>query len=380
MMEFAWNTQKNKLSDVKGKDIEQERKSNNLKNEDIDRTKTHLNYDLIQSDLNLYQRVKRRIDEVRENSRIQKNSVVMYSNVITVNEETYKNWGLVKTKKYFEAVTDYFKYEFGEENIMSAKVHLDETAPHMHLQFTPVSSEGKLQAHKLMTRDRINKIHSEAPKWLLERGFEVQRGKGKTGKKNIKDIHKYKAKKLEESVFDLEDKVIMLNKQIEQLENEKRMKVQNLEEADHTYNQNFFYIGQIENMYTEEIEEGLFNKTKTGFLKVHKEDFRKLKECALKFITRDTIHSYLYKDVERLKEDNKRLESEKKEFKEKYLEEYWGNKRKNKEFELVLEQAEKLEDFIRENNLIGKYNVFLNQKEHEKHKGISYSSNYEMEM
>lgn len=71
-MKFAWNTQKNKLTDVKGKEIEQERKSDNLKNEDIDRRKTHLNYDLIKSNLNLYQRVKKRIDEVRENSRIQK--------------------------------------------------------------------------------------------------------------------------------------------------------------------------------------------------------------------------------------------------------------------------------------------------------------------
>ena len=60
-MEFAWNTQKNKLTDVKGKEIEQERKSDNIKNEDIDRRKTHLNYDLIKSNLNLYQRVKKRI-------------------------------------------------------------------------------------------------------------------------------------------------------------------------------------------------------------------------------------------------------------------------------------------------------------------------------
>ena len=57
-MKFAWNTQKNKLTDVKGKEIEQERKSDNLKNEDIDRRKTHLNYDLIKSNLNLYQRVR----------------------------------------------------------------------------------------------------------------------------------------------------------------------------------------------------------------------------------------------------------------------------------------------------------------------------------
>lgn len=125
-----------------------------------------------------------------------KNSVVMYSNVITVNEETYKNWGLGKTKKYFEAVTEYFKHEFGEENIVSAKVHLDETAPHMHLQLVPVSSEGKLQAHKLMTKDRINKIHSDAPKWLQERGFEVERGKVRQVRKILKIYINIKLKNL----------------------------------------------------------------------------------------------------------------------------------------------------------------------------------------
>lgn len=372
-MEFAWNTQKNKLTDVKGKEIEQERKSNNLKNEDIDRRKTHLNYDLIKSDLNLYQRVKKRIDEVRENSRIQKNSVVMYSNVITVNEETYKSWGLGKTKKYFESVTEYFKHEFGEENIVSAKVHLDETAPHMHLQLVPVSSEGKLQAHKLMTKDRINKIHSEAPKWLQERGFEVERGKGKTGKKNIKDIYKYKAKKLEESVLELEDKIVNLNKELERLEYEKRTKVENLEESYRNYKQHFFYIGQIDNIATVEIEEGLFNKTKTDFIKLHKDDFNKLKECALKSVTQDSIRAYLYSDFKRLEEDNRRLEEEKKEFEEKYIEEYWGHKRKDVKFKFALEQLEDRNSFIRENDLIDMYNDFIKRKENEKYNKIAIS-------
>ena len=121
-MEFAWNTQKNKLTDVKGKEIEQERKSDNLKNEDIDRRKTHLNYDLIKSNLNLYQRVKKRIDEVRENSRIQKNSVVMYSNVITVNEETYKkiSENLSKESLYFwNYLFDTFKYRFIRQRLFT---------------------------------------------------------------------------------------------------------------------------------------------------------------------------------------------------------------------------------------------------------------------
>lgn len=215
-MEFAWNAQKNKMSDIKGKEMEQERKGK-ISNEEINLDKTYKNYDLVQRDINLYQRVKQRVEEVRENSRIQKNSVVCYSNVITVNKDTFKNWGEEKSKKYLEEVYNYFCNEFGKENVVSAKVHLDETTPHMHLHFVPVSEEGKLQARKVMTPGRINKIHSEAVKWLQERDFNVIRGKGSTGRKNVKDIHKYKAQKLKEEVEALEKKRSSLTLNIEKI-------------------------------------------------------------------------------------------------------------------------------------------------------------------
>ena len=47
-MEFAWNTQKNKISDVKGKEMEQDRKGRKS-NPDIDDTRTDMNYDLVES-------------------------------------------------------------------------------------------------------------------------------------------------------------------------------------------------------------------------------------------------------------------------------------------------------------------------------------------
>lgn len=197
-MEFAWNTQKNKMSDVKGLEKEQNREGK-ISNQDIDLTKTHLNYDLVQSNLNLYQRVKKRVDEVRDISRIQKNSVVDYSNIITVPNETYDIWGLDKTKDYFKNIYEYFCNEFGKENVISAKIHLDETAPHMHLHFVPINLQnGKLQARTVMTPKRINKVHTEAPIYLKELGFDVERGKGSTGKNNIKDIHKFKENKVKE--------------------------------------------------------------------------------------------------------------------------------------------------------------------------------------
>ena len=60
--------------------------------------------------------------------------------------------------------------------------------------------------------------------------------------------YKYKAKRLEESVLALEDKIVNLNKELEQLEYEKRTKAENLEESYRNYDQHFFYVGQINNI------------------------------------------------------------------------------------------------------------------------------------
>lgn len=213
IMEFAWNTQKNKMSDIKGKEMEQEREGK-ISNPDINHDKTHLNYDLVESELNLYQRVKERVEQVRSVSRIQKNSVVDYSNIITVSKDQYEEWGLDKSKRYLQEVYNYFCQEFGKENVVSAKVHLDETTPHMHLHFVPVNQEnGKLQARKLMTPARINKIHTNAPKYLQEKGFDVVRGEGKT--ERSLEIHQYKAEKIKEQINMLKDKLEALEGQYE---------------------------------------------------------------------------------------------------------------------------------------------------------------------
>ena len=207
IMEFAWNTQKNGMGAVKGLEKEQDREGK-ITNKEIDPEKTKLNYDLVQSELNLYQRVKQRVEEVKPVSRVQKNSVVDYSNIITVPQEQFKEWGVDKSKDYLNNVYDYFCKEFGKENVISAKVHLDETTPHMHLHFVPISEEGKLQARKVMTPQRINKVHTEAPIYLQERGFDVFRGKGKTDKSL--EIKEFKAEMLENKINQLENKLAEL--------------------------------------------------------------------------------------------------------------------------------------------------------------------------
>ena len=214
-LELAWNTQKNQMKDVKGKEMEQERKGK-ISNEDIDLDKTENNYDLVEDERTLHQRVKNRVDELKESgSRVQKNSVVMYSNILTVPEEQAKVWGEEKTDDYFKACYDFFSKEFGIENVVSAKVHKDETAPHMHLHFVPVNKEnGRLQARVSMNKAKINYIHDELPKFLQERGFDVIRGKGRT-EKNIENIHEYKEIKALEGKIEQEKKE--LNKELEEI-------------------------------------------------------------------------------------------------------------------------------------------------------------------
>ena len=203
------------MKDVKGKEMEQERKGK-ISNEDIDLDKTENNYDLVEDERTLHQRVKNRVDELKESgSRVQKNSVVMYSNILTVPEEQAKVWGEEKTDDYFKACYDFFSKEFGIENVVSAKVHKDETAPHMHLHFVPVNKEnGRLQARVSMNKAKINYIHDELPKFLQERGFDVIRGKGRT-EKNIENIHEYKEIKALEGKIEQEKKE--LNKELEEI-------------------------------------------------------------------------------------------------------------------------------------------------------------------
>lgn len=206
-MELAWNAQKNQITDVKGKENEQERKGE-IRNDDIDLERTKNNYDLVESDKNLYQRVKQRVDELKEaGSRVQKNSVVMYSNILTVPQEQATKWGEQKTDDYFKACYEFFCEEFGKENVVSGKIHKDETAPHMHLHFVPVNKEnGKLQARVAMNKVKINYIHDALPRFLQERGFDVVRASGKTKENNIENIHEYKEvrKKIAEKENDLE--------------------------------------------------------------------------------------------------------------------------------------------------------------------------------
>lgn len=204
------------MSDVVGKERELERQGR-LKNDDIDLNQTHKNYDLINDNRSLYRRVNDRVLDLKEQgSRVQKNSVVMYSNVITIPEEMKNEIGSERSKRYFESATRYFQNRFGKENVVSAKVHLDETTPHMHLNFIPVNKEGRLSARTAMNRVAVNDIHEELTSHLRNDGFDITRGNSSENEKmNIKDVHEFK--QVSRQFKELEDENIALKQERDEL-------------------------------------------------------------------------------------------------------------------------------------------------------------------
>ena len=60
--------------------------------------------------------------------------------MITSDNEFFKRIGEEETNRYFETAYKFVcEYkDLGEKYILSAKIHLDERSPHMHLVFLPV--------------------------------------------------------------------------------------------------------------------------------------------------------------------------------------------------------------------------------------------------
>lgn len=73
---FSIHMQKFSTGDIKDLEVEVDRKSKNLKNQDINYSLSQKNIDLIKPKINLYFDTLNRVDELKKSgSRVQKNSV-----------------------------------------------------------------------------------------------------------------------------------------------------------------------------------------------------------------------------------------------------------------------------------------------------------------
>ncbi len=75
-MELGWKGEKKEMWDMKGKEREEEREGE-MKNEMIDVEGSEVNYDVVESELNVYEGGKEGVDEVKcEKKGVEKNWVI----------------------------------------------------------------------------------------------------------------------------------------------------------------------------------------------------------------------------------------------------------------------------------------------------------------
>ena len=191
--------------EAKGRYIHNERKTKGHTNKDIDPERTHLNYYFKKNELSYIKEFDKLRKEKDLKGHIKSNSIIMCEMLFTSDKELFDEIGEQETKRYFE---ESYKFvcnykNLGEENIISAVVHLDEGVPHMHLVFIPVAhtkdKEGndidKICARDFWKgRDSYRILQNSFYDYITSKGFELERGieVEKTGAKHerIEDLKK----------------------------------------------------------------------------------------------------------------------------------------------------------------------------------------------
>ncbi len=82
-------------------------------------------------------------------------------------------------QQFFVDCTRFFAERYGEDNIISAVVHMDETTPHLHLNLIPIA-DGRLSAKTLFGRKELQSLQTDihsavGKKWGLQRGRKAER-------------------------------------------------------------------------------------------------------------------------------------------------------------------------------------------------------------
>lgn len=204
--------QKMKVGNLSGLENHNRRKTKNHANKDIDVTKSHLNFDLVENSATYHKNIMQYINKNKSSKRaIRKDAVVVNEWLVTSSAAFFEGMEDDEIRRYFEVSKDFFANEFGEENIRYATVHMDEKTPHMHMGIVPFDEDMKLSSKRVVTKQKLIAIQDKLPVYMQEHGFDVQRGE-KQSQRNHLSVSEYKdakekAKELQENNQSIYDQI-----------------------------------------------------------------------------------------------------------------------------------------------------------------------------
>lgn len=204
-----------------------ERKNTNYSNKDIILENGKNNYS-IKYCHTTYEKAFRDIKkQYNLQGKIKNISNVACEYIITASPDFFENLSQQEIKKYFETAYKFvcgFK-NLGEQYIISAKVHLDESTPHLHLVYLPVvhtidKKSGK-NIEKLCCTDfwkgknSYKYLQDNFYDYITKSGFDLERGDTKDNKhikiEDLKKVTNYEMQKYEKEMINLEQELDIEN-------------------------------------------------------------------------------------------------------------------------------------------------------------------------
>ena len=168
---------KRKAGGVAGADRHNERKKQSYKsNPDIDTGRTKNNYHLVKPSGTYKSEYTRLIKEAGCKV-VRKDSVVLVETLLTASPEFLSAMNGKQQREFFERAFRFIAERIGEKNIISAVVHMDESMPHMHLSFCPITEDDRLSAKDIVgDRRKLEKWQDEYHAHMVKYYPALQRG------------------------------------------------------------------------------------------------------------------------------------------------------------------------------------------------------------
>jgi hypothetical protein len=200
-----------------------ERRNTNYSNLDIDKTRMKENFSIKSCPVPYSKRFNQLRNDYQLKGQIKKTSNIACEYIITSDKDFFDEIGLEETKRYFKSAYKFVcNYKnLGEQYILSAKVHMDESTPHMHLVFLPVvhtkDKNGNL-IEKLSCsefwkgKNSYKNLQDNFYKYMIRSGFNLERGKSNENEhipiKQLKVITNHEVQKFETKSIKLEKELI----------------------------------------------------------------------------------------------------------------------------------------------------------------------------
>lgn len=183
--------EKYKRENLKGIYRHNERKNKNYSNKNINKDLSYLNYSLKDCSHSYEKEFELIKEKYNLKGQIKTVSNIVCEYIITSDKDFFNSIGAEETKRYFETayqfVCDY--KNLGEQYILSAKVHMDEETPHMHLVFIPVVHTQDKKGNDIdkiacsefwKEKDSYRQLQDAFYNYIKSNNFNLERGNEKT--------------------------------------------------------------------------------------------------------------------------------------------------------------------------------------------------------